>query len=167
MGLMSVVETRTAATAPLMAITAPTDRSMPLVAMTSVMPIDSSTTGAPRIKITIKLPNIRPSTTSMLKKSGAIRRLPSKMSSRAKIGQKARLRVRDWSEKPRSAGWVISDIRLLRDHLHNSVLSDLIAFKFGHFFVVAQHDHAAKQERSGEERHNGRARLHAASAAAP
>ena len=45
-----------AATAPVIAITAPTDRSMPRVAMTRVMPIDSSATGAPRFRMSITLP---------------------------------------------------------------------------------------------------------------
>lgn len=45
----------------LMAMTAPTDRSMPPVAITSVMPIASSATGAARLRISIGLPNRRPS----------------------------------------------------------------------------------------------------------
>ena len=50
-----------AAVAPAIAITAPTDRSMPPVAITSVMPIASSATGAARLRISIGLPNRRPS----------------------------------------------------------------------------------------------------------
>jgi len=40
---------------------APTERSIPPVAITSVMPIASSATGAARFKISIGLPNSRPS----------------------------------------------------------------------------------------------------------
>ena len=50
-----------AAVAPAIAITAPTDRSMPPVAITSVMPMASSATGAARLRISIGLPNRRPS----------------------------------------------------------------------------------------------------------
>ncbi len=45
-----------AAVAPQIAMTAPTERSMPLVAMTTVMPIAKSTTGAPRLRISMRLP---------------------------------------------------------------------------------------------------------------
>ncbi|MCY1374167.1 hypothetical protein D9M69_614910 [compost metagenome] len=45
-----------AATAPQIAITAPTERSMPLVAMTTVMPMARSTTGAPRLRMSMTLP---------------------------------------------------------------------------------------------------------------
>ena len=48
--------TSVAATAPVIAMTAPTDRSMPRVAITSVMPIASSATGATRTPTSIRLP---------------------------------------------------------------------------------------------------------------
>ena len=50
-----------AVVAPAMAITAPTERSMPPVAITSVIPIANSATGAARLRISIGLPNRRPS----------------------------------------------------------------------------------------------------------
>jgi hypothetical protein len=52
----SAFVTSNAATAPLMAITAPTDRSTPPVAITSVMPSASNMTGAARLKISTTLP---------------------------------------------------------------------------------------------------------------
>ncbi|EIT52133.1 hypothetical protein YPPY102_4416 [Yersinia pestis PY-102] len=50
-----------AAVAPAIAMTAPTDKSMPPVAMTNVIPSANKATGAPRFKISIILPNSRPS----------------------------------------------------------------------------------------------------------
>ena len=48
--------TSVAATAPQMAMTAPMERSMPRVAITSVMPMASSATGAPRTSTSMRLP---------------------------------------------------------------------------------------------------------------
>ena len=48
-------------TAPQIAITAPTDRSTPLVAITAVIPMARMATGAPRFSTSIRLPNKRPS----------------------------------------------------------------------------------------------------------
>ena len=45
-----------AATVPLMATTAPTEMSMPRVAMTRVMPMAASASGAARLAMSIKLP---------------------------------------------------------------------------------------------------------------
>ena len=45
-----------AAAAPAIAMTAPTERSIPLVAITSVMPMAMSATGAPRFSTSIRLP---------------------------------------------------------------------------------------------------------------
>ncbi len=56
--------------APEIAITAPTERSMPRVAITSTMPSDSSATGAPRLKTSIRLPNSRPSCSRRSKNCG-------------------------------------------------------------------------------------------------
>ena len=44
------------ASAPLTATTAPTERSMPPVAITNVMPIASSIVGAPLRRMSIRLP---------------------------------------------------------------------------------------------------------------
>ena len=45
-----------AATAPQMAMTAPIERSIPRVAMTSVMPMVKRATGAARTRMSIRLP---------------------------------------------------------------------------------------------------------------
>ena len=45
-----------AASAAAMATTAPTEMSMPRVAITSVMPSDTSTSGAARLRMSIRLP---------------------------------------------------------------------------------------------------------------
>ena len=45
-----------AATAAAMATTAPTEMSMPRVAITSVMPSDTSISGAARLRMSIRLP---------------------------------------------------------------------------------------------------------------
>ncbi len=44
------------AVAPAMAMTAPTERSMPPVAMTSVMPIATRISGVPKMRIDTRLP---------------------------------------------------------------------------------------------------------------
>jgi len=79
------VSTRLAATAPAIAMTAPTDRSMPRVAITSTMPSDSSATGAPRLKTSTRLPNSRPSCRRMSKNCGETRRSASRIARKARI----------------------------------------------------------------------------------
>ena len=74
-----------AAVAPAIAITAPTDRSIPPVAITSVMPIASSATGAARLRISMGLPNRRPSWRTIWKKCGATRLSTASTSSSAII----------------------------------------------------------------------------------
>jgi hypothetical protein len=75
--------TITAATAPEIAMTAPTDRSTPLVAMTMVMPIARIATGPPRFKTSIRLPKKRPSCHVTVKNPGNRIRLTSKTAASA------------------------------------------------------------------------------------
>ncbi|MNP30786.1 hypothetical protein D3C76_1238780 [compost metagenome] len=58
------------ATAPEMATMEPTDKSMPLVATTSVIPIATRISGDPKLRISIRLPYKCPSCIVMEKKSG-------------------------------------------------------------------------------------------------
>ena len=71
-----------AATAPAMAMTAPTERSTPLVAITIVMPIARMATGAPRLSTSMRLPNSRPSCRRMLKKPSKAIQLKKRISAR-------------------------------------------------------------------------------------
>lgn len=71
--------TLAAATAPQIAMIAPTERSMPRVAMTSVMPMASSATGAPRFRMSIGLPNRRPLAISTEKKLGNVTPITTRM----------------------------------------------------------------------------------------
>ncbi len=57
-----------AATAAAMATTAPTEMSMPRVAITMVMPSDTSTSGAARLRMSIRLPYRWPSRHSTCRK---------------------------------------------------------------------------------------------------
>ena len=77
--------TSVAATAPATAITAPTERSMPLVAITGVMPIARMATGAPRFSTSIRLPNSRPSCRLMSKKPGNNSQLSSRIAASARL----------------------------------------------------------------------------------
>ncbi|MNW61824.1 hypothetical protein D3C74_399120 [compost metagenome] len=56
----------------------PTDKSMPPVAMTSVMPMDTRIKGAPKLRISIKLPYRFPSRMTREKKSGEYSKLKIK-----------------------------------------------------------------------------------------
>ncbi|MNJ75763.1 hypothetical protein D3C77_729120 [compost metagenome] len=53
-----------------MATTEPTDRSMPLVAITNVIPIATRISGEPKLRISMRLPYRWPSLILMEKKSG-------------------------------------------------------------------------------------------------
>ena len=70
--------------APAIAITAPTDRSMPRVAITSTMPSDNSATGAPRLNTSTRLPNSRPSCRRRSKNCGETARSTIRMTTSAK-----------------------------------------------------------------------------------
>ena len=59
-------------------MTAPTDRSTPLVAMTTVMPMARIATGAPRFSTSIRLPKKRPSCQVTVKKPGKSSQLTSR-----------------------------------------------------------------------------------------
>ena len=82
---------KAAAMAPDIAITAPTDRSMPRVAMTSTMPSASSATGAPRFRTSIRLPNSRPSCIRRSKNCGETARSTARITSKAMIWARPRL----------------------------------------------------------------------------
>ena len=79
-----------AAAAPAIAATAPTDRSMPRVAMTSVMPSPTSSVGAVRRRIVIRLPYRLPLTTRMSKKIGDFSRVATSRATRMSSGQNRR-----------------------------------------------------------------------------
>ena len=76
-----------------MAITAPTERSMPPVAKTRVMPMERSITGAPRLMMSIRLPNSLPSLISRLMNPGVKRILNSRISPRATRGHNSLLKL--------------------------------------------------------------------------
>ena len=59
-----------AATAPQIAMMVPTERSMPRVAMTSVIPVASSATGAARLATSISGPTRRPSWNEIVRNAG-------------------------------------------------------------------------------------------------
>ena len=77
-------------TAPTMAMIAPTDRSMPLVPMTTAMPNATSAVGTARYRMSIRLPNSRPSTMRIWKNPGETIPSTAKISASATIGQTAR-----------------------------------------------------------------------------
>src|SRR5258706_3558202 len=81
------VPIRESATAAVMAITGPTERSTPPVAITSVMPSASTMGGAPFHKISIILPYRWPFLISRLKKFGLKIRLKTASPTRAKTDQ--------------------------------------------------------------------------------
>src|SRR5471032_2505069 len=76
-----------AATVPLIATTAPTEMSMPRVAITSVMPRAASTSGAARLAMSIKLPYRWPSLISRWKKPGTSNRSTSSSKTSAASGR--------------------------------------------------------------------------------
>ncbi len=73
------------------AMTAPTDRSTPPVAMTRVIPIASTTVGALLRRMSTRLPYRWPSLTSRPKNPGTKIRSNSRMTPRAMIGTSSRL----------------------------------------------------------------------------
>ncbi len=76
-----------AATVPLMATTAPTEMSIPRVAITSVMPSAASISGAARLTMSITLPYKWPSLTCSWKKPGTSNRSTSNNSTSAASGR--------------------------------------------------------------------------------
>src|SRR5579859_70878 len=81
---------RLAAMAPEIAMTAPTERSMPPVAITSTMPSESSATGAPRLKTSTRLPNSRPSCRRRSKNCGETMRSIARTARSAKTWARPR-----------------------------------------------------------------------------
>ena len=75
------------ASAPLTATTAPTDRSMPRDAMTSVMPRATSIVGAPLRRMSIRLPNRWPSCTRMFRNVGVRMTFTTSSATSARHGQ--------------------------------------------------------------------------------
>ena len=132
-----------AAVAPAMAITAPTERSIPPVAMTSVIPMASSATGAARFRMSIGLPNRRPSCTIIWKKCGATRLSTSRTTSRAAIcgvpvGQLNRRFDSPVCESERG----ITIYSLCRDGIHDRRNGQLIQRDLCHLFAIAHDDDA-------------------------
>ena len=74
------------ASAPLTATTAPTERSMPREAITSVMPRATSMVGAPLRRMSIRLPKRWPSWTRMLRKLGVRTTLTASSATSASAG---------------------------------------------------------------------------------
>ncbi len=81
------------AIAPAMAITAPTDRSMPPVAMTSVMPSATRISGVPKMRMEMRLPYRCPLRMLTAKKFGVNGRLNSSRTTRMAAGQNRWCRV--------------------------------------------------------------------------
>jgi len=79
---------------PTIAITAPTERSTPPVAITSVIPIAASATGAARFSTSMRLPNSFPSRTASVRKPGAKIQLNSMSSASASSGNASLLSAR-------------------------------------------------------------------------
>ena len=75
------------------AMTAPTERSTPPVAITSVMPMARITVGDPFRRMSMTLPKRWPSFSSSLKKPGMANRSNAKIISNAAIGRKSMLSV--------------------------------------------------------------------------
>jgi len=73
--------------APAMATTAPTEMSMPPVAITSVMPLPMIITGTAFLSTSTRLPKRWPSFTSTWKKPGVKNRLNSRMAASVSSGQ--------------------------------------------------------------------------------
>ena len=82
-----------AAIAPLIATVAPTEMSMPRVAITSVMPIAINITGAARLMMSITLPYKPPFTMRIEKKSGLNQKFTMTSRNSATSGQNSRLLV--------------------------------------------------------------------------
>ena len=72
------------------AATAPTDRSMPRVEITRVIPRATSSVGAVRRRMVIRLPNRLPSTTRMSKKIGDLSLVATSRATRMSSGQNRR-----------------------------------------------------------------------------
>ncbi len=77
----------TQATAPEIAATAPTDRSIPRVAMTSVIPSATSSTGAPLRRMSIRLPYRWPSWIRTDRNDGVTTEFSASSSTSASVGQ--------------------------------------------------------------------------------
>ena len=84
----------TISSAPEIATTAPTERSMPRVAITTVMPSATSSVGAPLRRMSIRLPNRCPFWKRMAKKPGDTAKLSSSSATSVTIGQNSRARGR-------------------------------------------------------------------------
>ena len=89
-----------AASAAAIATTAPTEMSMPRVAITSVMPSDTSTSGAARLRMSIRLPYRWPSRHSRCRKLGLKAALTASSSSSVTTGQ-----ARRWRERALQGCW--------------------------------------------------------------
>ena len=78
------------ASAPAIAPTAPTERSIPRVAITRVIPIATISVGAPLRRMSIRLPNRWPSLISIRKKPGKATMLTTNSTSSSTTGQNSR-----------------------------------------------------------------------------
>src|SRR5690606_23530709 len=132
-----------AAVAPAIAITAPTERSIPPVAITSVIPIASSATGAARFKISIGLPNRRPSCTIIWKKCGATRLSTSSTSNSAAIcGVPVGQLKRRFDSPVCGSERGITINSLCRDGIHDRRNGQFLQRDLGHLLAIA-HDNDA------------------------
>ncbi len=131
-----------AAVAPAMAMMAPTERSIPPVAITSVMPIASSATGAARLRMSMGLPNSRPSCRTIWKKCGATRLSAtstriSASSCGIPVGQL--MRRFGWPVCGRDRG--ITLYSLCRNGIHDRRNRQLRERDLCHLLAVAHDDH--------------------------
>src|SRR5271157_5746505 len=111
------------------ATTEPTEMSIPCVAMTSVMPMDSSMIGATFFRISIRLPYRCPSLISRRKKWGVKNRVKSKRTPRAMSGHTILVRLKD-----------LQDVTLVpsRDRPHDAVLVHVLSVQFRDLCLVFQ-----------------------------
>src|SRR3954470_10029921 len=145
---------RSAATEPAIAMTAPTERSTPPVAITSVIPSAASAAGAPRFTTSTRLPYNRPSRTVSERNPEVNNPLNSSSAASASTGQAVLLHVIDTRGARRPArstsggdGGVTGSVAFTGwggDGAHNVLDVDLVTGKLSHFGAVAQHGHAVR-----------------------
>ena len=134
---------RTPATAPAIATTAPTEMSMPPVAITRVIPMATIITGAAFLTTSIRLPKRWPSLTSTWKKPGVKKQVEEQDHRQRdeRPDQRARTSTRsgERSRAPSSAG------PLLGDGVHDGLLVDPLRVQLADLDAVAQHGDAVAQ----------------------
>src|SRR6478735_10027703 len=129
----------TQATAPAIAAIAPTERSMPRVAITSVMPRAASRIGAVLRAMSTRLPKRWPSCMRMSKKFGFATTLTTSSTTRASAGQ------RSWWPRTLRMGSLLLGAGLARDDLEDVADREVVVGALVDLAAVPHHDDAVAE----------------------